>query len=336
MEQSRNVRYDSLNTLKGLACIGVILMHCVFPGVFGKTIQYLFKFAVPCFFMISGFFLAGANSEVERHNIRRQIPKILRILLFAFCFYGVVTLVMNTLGSEDFDAGVWLSYIFRPAILPRKLLIGTFFNGTMWYLYSLIWGYLFLGLLSRWIPIRRMLWMAPLLLCLHILLRVYIKGLGLEWYDPTFFRSFLLYSIPFLLTGYWISVGRQAILQLKHDWPFVLTALVGLALQFAEYELYHQSLDFYFSTILYSLALFALAIRHPHTKVSRTLCYIGRRLSMPIYVIHVFVIRLLVLTDLSLWLRPVLAILFSMALAYLWQRLTHTTHRRTATSPTNQ
>lgn len=336
MKPDQKIKYDSLNTLKGLACIGVILMHCVFPGVFGKTLQYLFKFSVPVFFMISGFFLAGADGGDERRKIRRQLGKLLRMLLFAFCFYGVVTLVMNSLCIEDFSASAWLAHIFRPSILPRKILIGTFFNGTMWYLYSLIWAYVLIALLSHWIPIRRALWLAPVLLCLHVLSRTYIKAQGFEWYDAAYFRSFILYSVPFILAGYWVSVSRQYILRQKHDWPLLLVAIVGGSLQFVEFTLFKQSLDFYFGTILYSLALFALAIRHPHTKVSRAINYIGEQLSMPIYIIHVFVIRLLVLAEMSQWIRPILAIVFAIALAYIWVAYQQRRDLRTIKCSTDQ
>lgn len=318
MDNIKKVKYDSLNTLKGLACIGVIVMHCGFPGIFGKTIHYLFKFNVPVFFLISGFFLLGASCEMERGKIRRQLPKIFRMLLFAFCFYGAVSLIMNIIGPDAASLSTWASEVFQPNLLPRKILFGTFFNGTIWYLYALIWGYLFLLLFSRWISIRRMLWLAPLLLCTHIVLRTYVRSQGYEWYDASYFRSFLLYSVPFILSGYWISINRQKILELKKEWLIVLIGLFGAVLQFVEYGLFGQSLDFYFGSIIYSFALFALAIRHPFAKVNRVLNYIGERLSMPIYIIHMFVIQMVGLFHLNEWIVPILAILFSIALAFIW------------------
>lgn len=48
--------YVSLNVAKAFACIGVIRMHCGFLGILGKIINYFFKFNVPVFFLIFGFF----------------------------------------------------------------------------------------------------------------------------------------------------------------------------------------------------------------------------------------------------------------------------------------
>lgn len=53
------VRNNFLDYIKGIACIGVVFIHCSFPYVFGDIIANLAAFGVPMFFMISGYYLAN-------------------------------------------------------------------------------------------------------------------------------------------------------------------------------------------------------------------------------------------------------------------------------------
>ena len=68
--------YKSLNTLKGVACITVILLHCSFPGFLGRFIGYFMRFPVPVFFMISGYFASNRSKPVSYTHLdvyKRQV-----------------------------------------------------------------------------------------------------------------------------------------------------------------------------------------------------------------------------------------------------------------------
>ena len=62
--------YKSLNTLKGVACITVILLHCSFPGFLGRFIGYFMRFPVPVFFMISGYFASNRSKQWYRDKAK--------------------------------------------------------------------------------------------------------------------------------------------------------------------------------------------------------------------------------------------------------------------------
>ena len=54
MAQSSKIN-TMLNMLKGLACIGVVFTHIVFPGWCGKFVTIASAYAVPVFFMTAGY-----------------------------------------------------------------------------------------------------------------------------------------------------------------------------------------------------------------------------------------------------------------------------------------
>ena len=43
------VENKSINLLKGIACLIVVLLHCPFPGIVGDAIIYGIRFSVPIF-----------------------------------------------------------------------------------------------------------------------------------------------------------------------------------------------------------------------------------------------------------------------------------------------
>lgn len=255
-------RWDSLDVLKGLACIGVIFMHCGFPELTGKVVSYAFKFNVPVFFMISGYFLYTTDSHKISRRLAKRIRSILLLLLAAFLLYGAWSFFQNcVLGQMEPPA--WLATSFSLAQLAHKLIFGTFFCGPMWYLYAAFWGYVVLYILSYRIRLDRMFPVAVLLLILHIVVRALNKMIWPDTYDVTYYRSFVLYAIPFMILGFCMAKHRAALIHKFSTRSLLLFALFGCAMQFVEYALTRQSLDFYFGSILYATSIFLLALKYP-------------------------------------------------------------------------
>lgn len=46
----------NLYILEGIACLAVITIHIGFPGTIGVIVNVIARFAVPLFFIVSGFF----------------------------------------------------------------------------------------------------------------------------------------------------------------------------------------------------------------------------------------------------------------------------------------
>lgn len=78
------MRNPNLDFAKAIACMGVVIMHCSFPGVFGKFALYLFKFAVPLFFMVSGYFLFRPELD-RRAKLQNQTKGSSHIVVTDFC-----------------------------------------------------------------------------------------------------------------------------------------------------------------------------------------------------------------------------------------------------------
>ena len=131
-ERNRNWRFDFL---KGISCVFVVFLHCRFPGVIGNLIIYAFRFPVPIFFMITGYY----SYEKDRTWIFKRTLGILKILLLTELLYGAWYMA-----AALFDNGSLSLYLrtlegFRHPF--RTILCGTVFNPTLWYLYAAFWTY---------------------------------------------------------------------------------------------------------------------------------------------------------------------------------------------------
>lgn len=314
------MKIDSLNTIKGLACISVVLLHCTFPGEAGKAICYLFKFAVPCFFMISGYFLYSPSGTKVGERCLRRAAKILKLLVIAFLLYGTIDIISG-LATGTFELQSWISRTFAPADLPRKLMTGTFFNGTMWYLYALIWAYLIIWGLNKRFTISDICWLAVVLLVLHIGVRTYIKVEGFDWFKAEYFRNFWGFGVPFILIGYYLAANPRGLDRLQ-DWQIITLTVIGVIMQFVEYSIFRQPMDIFFGSVLFSIGLFAIAIKYPQRKYSHALNYIGERLSMPIYIGHIGILMSLKCISwdgtLLAWIKPVVGVALCIIAAWIW------------------
>ena len=83
----------TLNFVKFLACIMVVLIHCKFPGDLGLYTTALARFAVPFFFMVSGYY--AYRSKNTNEYTKKQIIKITKIAIIALIAYFIYNLLYN-------------------------------------------------------------------------------------------------------------------------------------------------------------------------------------------------------------------------------------------------
>ena len=103
-------------------------------------------FAVPIFFMITGFYAYQADDS----TIIRRLRKIFRITLFAILIYAVYTL-QHMIRYDGLPVGITLSDIAQTAARFVILSDCRFISANhLWYLVSLIEGYIILLIIRRY------------------------------------------------------------------------------------------------------------------------------------------------------------------------------------------
>ena len=93
----------------------------------------------------------------------------------------------------------------------------------------------------------------------------------------------------------------------------------GYFISGGQYLVFKQSLDQDFGSILSSLALFTYFINPYNKTISKIISYIGERLSLYVYIIHLAIIDFISIAlnkGLLLWLKPIVSVLVTVLVSF--------------------
>ncbi|MDY2699304.1 MAG: acyltransferase [Lachnospiraceae bacterium] len=274
----------TINAFKGIACIGVVFIHIKFPGKLGDIIMVISGFAVPFFFLVSGFYSYNKNSCI----IMRRTKKIAKILLCALCFYGIV--YFNR-GYHQGEVGKYVSNVLTPENLLKVFFLGDFslINGThLWFLHALIWAYIFLYIVD-WLGLDRFFLKWYVIAIVLLLKESMLFLISIKHISWRYAGNFLFCAIPYLLLGRYLAANISSINKLKNR-QIITGIIVGVlfCLMWAKFIYVDDQIV---GTVFYSTAIFIFAIKNPQLKLG-PFAYIGERYSLFIYIMHIYIISL--------------------------------------------
>lgn len=267
-----HARNGNIDALRLIAALGVIALHVgpypELPGILPDLIRGAFRWCVPFFFLLTGYFLADLP-----HSLPRVTPERLAVPLRAFVVASLVFLPV--LLARSGGDGISLSTLLR----------GSY--GHLWYLTALI-----IGLLTLWSfrDSRALPWLwaaAGVILLTYIALNHFFGLTGRRYEAVMTLRE--LSAIPALLLGGLLRIliarGR---LDRRH---FGLILAGGIALTLGEAAFQHLAggnsaeLQFFAGTLPIAAGLLGLAVTLPDLAPVR-LAEFGRQESLGIYLYH--------------------------------------------------
>lgn len=218
---------DNLNTdnrylymIKGLACILVIFIHCLFPNIIGKDIQAMSRFAVLYFFVVSGRYLLrnlpdSAAPSIVRKRMASKIRHVFIITLILTLLYNIYSFAVAILvgyGAADLAAQ---KYNFGELKLLLMFNSGkiiydyTYDIDHLWYLYAVLYVfvliYIFAGHAKKWSGFLAVFFTGALFFAQLLQLYYPIRPFDISirtWYVV---RNWLLEGIPFIMAGVWLD-----------------------------------------------------------------------------------------------------------------------------------
>ena len=90
MEQTQ-MRDNSIDFMKGIAIICMVLGHCAFPGT-----AFIYLFHMPVFFMISGYLWNDKNAE-NIQSVKSFLLRKIKTLWLPFVQWNLIVLLCNNL-----------------------------------------------------------------------------------------------------------------------------------------------------------------------------------------------------------------------------------------------
>lgn len=177
---------NGLNALKFICAIMVVGIHV--PFFISPYIEFIYRIAVPIFFMITGYFLLNQEGIITLRRIKVRILHLLKL-----------TVVVNL-----------IYYFYRVHLLKTEIKIniwelifdGSTISWALWYLNATIFALLFLGLIVRF-QLGKII---PYLIVLGIFLNLFFGAYHHLFFDNSF------HSLPgFHLSRNFITIGFPCI-----------------------------------------------------------------------------------------------------------------------------
>lgn len=264
---------QGLYMLKALLALFVVIIHV---PMFGKSeLKPLLSAAVPCFYIISGFFLYRGDRIKEIHCAWRWCKKIFTISvlvnLFYFIYWGV--------------QGTWRYKAFCHAFLSGDLL-----NAALWYLTAMWQGLLAFILIRRFVS-SKVIYLLPLLIIFSLLEgRFHFLFEDGGAYVPQWHRlNFFAVALPCLSVGYLL---RKHVHRLKNLYVaiafFVFFVVCGYAEDWIISIYVKKIISYGIFTIPVAICLFLIFLNLKKVRLS-FISDIGKYHSANIYYFHVFV-----------------------------------------------
>lgn len=280
----------------------------------------LLRVAVPCFFMISGYYLVK-DGEVSAERVSRQLPKILRLFLVGNIPYVAFYLYERVCSFGD------VGKMGEPLFWLKFVVTGCGFGYHFWYFAAYFYLLLLLLVAARRGWMGRLYILAPAAVVACALLHRYsfllpeAMATGYPGYACILLGRHCM-AFPCVLAGAYIRKRTDSGHLPRH---LLRIAAAVLTLAYAEYALFTYVIpntggqDCGIMTIPLAAAVFLICVRYPAATVlptvaRRGLAAIGSRFATRIYLYHIIVGWTIGILALRL---PVLGLLHNAAGIYL-------------------
>lgn len=294
MKNQRQTNYF-LNYLKGLACMGIVLVHCRFPSVPGAVITAFARSGIPFFFMLSGYYTFYTDRETTLAVTGRRIKKSFWLLMAAMLLYIAWRILPKLLSGGITEVFRWLeTSLFQQQIIIDFLLLNVTdsVNGVLWYIPAALYVYLLFGILVKAGGKGKTLYIAAvILLVVNLVLcelgTVLGLGIHLKWY-----RNFLFTGFPFFMLGHYLHKKEKEIQLIKNKKIPLLIIFLGGAMILLESWLVGNAL-LYIGNVVFVTGLYLFAIQNSLCKKGSLMGQIGSKLYLYIYISQVAVIEVM-------------------------------------------
>ena len=216
-------RNHTLELLKLFASYMVVFIHVLFYGKMGIVVDALARFAVPFFFLVSGYY----SYKIPLEKIKKRIKKLLVLLITSAVCYTIFEIVKLLKYNPD-ELVVFLN---------KYTDIGTYLNllafnvpvssGHLWYFLAIIYVYIIFYFVTKFHIKAHVIFITSLfLLLLHVILGEGLSVFGIITPIP-YVRNFLLMGVPFFALGLFVNKHQDKLEKLPNYMVFVF-ALIGI------------------------------------------------------------------------------------------------------------
>ena len=282
-------QYELLNALKIIAAFFVVTIHVHFPGSLGTGVIAVARFAVPFFFMVSGFFSYYENKTSLKEKYFRKIKHV--FVLFAggsalYFLFGIAIALYSGTATN------YLGKLFSVKSIVEFLIFNnTSISEFLWFLPALIYVYFVFFVFEKTGITKKMYFLIPVLFFAGVLLRESIEFLPeypAVMSNGYFCRNFLFVGLPFFMLGHWIKVNEETLIKKFSDPVLLILMILGSA-EAVAVALFHANKSVYIGTFIAVFALFVFAVKNEEKYKFKNIADMGAKYSLYVYILHIMI-----------------------------------------------
>lgn len=275
-------RLYNIDSLKFLCAILVIFIHVSTP--YQKYILPLTRCAVPCFFIISGYFIYSENKLKLEEHIIRSIKKIFKIFIWSTSLFALVKFLF-AFKNNDFD-------FLQLSTLRNFILFNENpFGGHLWYINAYLYTLVIISFFVKRSLLTYIYWIIPFLLLMDLCLGKYSLVLWNKEFPYIVVRNFLCVGIPYFAIGMLLKHFKEPILKFKYLQPYCFLGVIIFSITtIMEHQILveihkNAARDHYISSIFLAIALFLFFLSIQSNK-NNLISLWGEKYSLYIYLFH--------------------------------------------------
>ena len=263
-----------IEAFRFISCIMVVFIHAPFYHSAGGYIGAFGCYAVPFFFMISGYYF-----KPNILYIKKKLFDTIRIIIIA----GTICVTWNCINSyiDNNSFSIWFCEYANMKTLFKFLLFNraVFFNSVFYYLFILVYIYTILIFTRNLLNLSNiLLFVTPFI---YFLGYYYVHFAGKAWY---YSGNFLFTGFPMFCIGRLIRIVPQIFEKIrKHEF---IIFLIGLLVTLFELKYLPVSGYTYVGQIIIAMALLCFCINNKQKKAPYLFVYAGSHYSLYIMLFH--------------------------------------------------
>lgn len=282
---------ECLNFFKGLACILVVSLHVRFPvAAIDGPLQCMARFAVPLFFMISGYYCCYDRVEDYKKKIPSKIVHIGKICIISFVFWIIMQFAVYMFGAGEHNIMDLVKSILGLKALLRLLLLNDDpVISILWFLLALLYCYVIYYICAK----RNIVQILPKLIIPCLIIHFILGNVGsglLNWtIDVEYYRNVWFMALPLFSIGHEIKRYQSQISEKIDSSKAFYLIVGGMGLSLVEWGIVGGRQQMYIGSMMMAVGMVVYSIWNSQNYIIKIIAVIGQRYSSVVYVIHIAV-----------------------------------------------
>lgn len=277
---------NTLELLKLFASYMIVFIHVAFRGETGAIISALARFAVPFFFLISGYY----SYQITTQKIKKRIKSILSLLVISAVCCNAFEIIRLIKYNKDGLVALFNKCTDLNSYIDLLVFNLPINSGHLWYLLAVLYVYVIFYFTTNFHTKEKTIFIISFfLLLIHVLLGEVLSVFGIT-IPFKFVRNFALMGIPFFALGLFVKKHENKFKKVP-NYIIFLFVVIGAFESIISRHFFGEN-ELHIGSLFVLIAFVCVFIKYANAKYPACLTALDG-CSTYIYVFHIMISTIL-------------------------------------------